>query len=112
SDSLVKPHSALSSFFQISESAKNLSRGERIGYVCAASLAFSLFDYIGHNATKTDHAARLAYRIFQPAVQAGITYFLYKQCGLNSAISFNIIWWTWGDDLAYYGWAYLINPKK
>ncbi|HZK77044.1 MAG TPA: hypothetical protein VFD13_09065, partial [Candidatus Kapabacteria bacterium] len=26
-----------------------------------------------------------------------------------SAISFNLIWWTWGDDFAYYGWGQLLS---
>jgi hypothetical protein len=98
-------------FFHVSDSAQNFSRIERIGYVCGASLAFSLFDYIGANATKTNTTARSAYRVLEVAVQAGISYFLYKKLGLSSAISFNLIWWTWCDDIAYYGWAYLINPK-
>ena len=111
SDSSIKPFSTTSSFFQVSESAKDLTKIERIGYVCGASLAFSLFDYIGSNATKNNNGARTAYRILEVTVQTAITYFLYKKCGLNSAISFNVIWWTWGDDLAYYGWAYVFNPK-
>ena len=112
SDSSIKSASAFSSFFEVSESAKDLSRIERIGYVCGASLAFSLFDYIGANATKSNNSARTAYRVLEVTVQTAITYFLYKKCGLNSAISFNVIWWTWGDDLAYYGWAYTLNPKR
>lgn len=111
-DSSIKPSAPFSSFFQISESAKNLTRIERIGYVCGASLAFSLFDYVGSNATKTNNTARAFYRALEFSAQTAITYFLYKNCGLNSAISFTVIWWTWGDDIAYYGWAYAINPKR
>jgi len=99
-------------FFEPSESSKKLSRIERIGYVCGASLAFSLFDYIGSNATKFSHSGRAVYRVVEVAAQIGISYFLYKKCGLSSAISFNLIWWTWGDDVAYYGWAYTLNPKR
>jgi hypothetical protein len=112
SDTTIAPSSACSSFFHVSDSAKNLTTIERIGYVCGASLGFSLFDYIGFNATKTNHSAQIAYRVLSVGVQTAITYFLYKECGLNSAIAFTLIWWTWGDDLAYYGWAYAINPKR
>ena len=86
----------------------------KAAYVVGASLAFSLFDYVGYNLIRHDiepYAYRApwmlpAYRILQVAVQSAITYFLYKECGLSSAISFNLIWWTWGDDLAYYGLMY------
>jgi hypothetical protein len=100
-----------SGFFEVSESAKTLTRIDRIGYVCGASLAFSLFDYVGFNATKSSTTALSVYRVLQVATQSGITYFLYKECGLSSAISFNLIWWTWGDDIGYFGWAYAFNPK-
>ena len=86
----------------------------KAAYVVGASLAFSLFDYVGYNLTRHDiepylqrpHGWLTGYRILQVAVQSAITYFLYKECGLSSAISFNLIWWTWGDDLAYYGLMY------
>ena len=83
---------------------------EKAAYVVGASLAFSLFDYVGFSLIRQEPEPHTAYRILQVAVQSAITYFLYKQCGLPSAISFNVIWWTWGDDLAYNGWAYLFNP--
>ncbi len=77
-------------------------------YVVGASLAYSLFDYVGYNlANRTSFLP--TYRILEGTVQAAISYFLYKQCGLSSAIAFNLIWWTWNDDLLYYGWADLFN---
>ncbi|MFI5264273.1 MAG: hypothetical protein ACHQM6_07145, partial [Candidatus Kapaibacterium sp.] len=111
-DSLPASPTSHEGFFETSESAKHLSRIERIGYVCGASLAFSLFDYIGANSTKFSDPGRAVYRVIEVTVQTGISYFLYKKCGLSSAISFNLIWWTWGDDIAYYGWAYALNPKR
>ncbi len=84
---------------------------EKVGYLLGASVAFSLFDYVGYNASKgSDGLAPPAYRVLQLAVQGGLTYFLYEECGLPTAIGFNLIWWTFGDDLLYYGWAELLNP--
>ncbi len=92
--------------------AQDSTRLERYGYVVGSSLAFALVDYVGFNELKkmnggVHYEASPLYRIAEGIIQAAITYFLYKQCGLSSAISFNLIWWTWGDDFAYYGWGYL-----
>lgn len=111
SDSSIKPVPAFTSFFKVSESAKDRTKIERIGYVCGASLAFSLFDYIGYNLVRDDHNAVFYYRILETAIGSALTYFLYKECGINSAISFDLIWWTWGDDLGYYGWANLLKSR-
>jgi hypothetical protein len=80
-------------------------------YVIGASLAYSLVDYIGYNLVRKENKAPISFRIGMIALQSGLSYFLYKQCGLNSAISFNLIWWTWSDDFAYYGWANTLNPS-
>ncbi len=90
------------------------TRLERYGVVLGASLTFALGDYIGFNLLKKAHGeqgftAPLFFRIAEGITQAAITYFLYKECGLSSAISFNLIWWTWGDDFAYYGWGQLLS---
>jgi hypothetical protein len=95
--------------------AQDSLRFERIGYVVGASLAFSLADYIGYNFARVDdvndHAAWW-YHAIQISIQSAISYVLYEKFGLPSAIAFNLIWWSWGDDLAYYGWADLINPPR
>ncbi len=83
---------------------------ENGGYVLGATLLFSLFDYVGYNLVRGNNKAPFSYRILQTTVQAAITYFLYKECGINSAVSFNLIWWTWGTDIGYYGWANALNP--
>ena len=111
SDTSVKPVSAFSSFFAVSESAKDRTKLERVGYVIGASLAFSLFDHSVYNIVRDDHKAVAYYRILETAVGSALTYFLYKECGINSAISFDIIWWTFGDDLGYYGWANLFKSR-
>lgn len=93
----------------------NTTKLERVSYVIGASLAFSLFDYVAFNAvvfapSNTDHSVPFAYRAVQASVQTALSYFLYKQVGLSSTVSFNLIWWTWGDDFGWYGWCNLINP--
>ena len=90
---------------------------ERIGYVVGASLLFSLMDYVGTNMVvfapnNPSLKIPFVYRIVQSAVQTGLSYFLYRQCGLSSTISFNLIWWTWSDDFMWYGWAYVLNPGR
>lgn len=87
---------------------------EKTSYVVASSLVFSLSDYVAFNLLKKanhndDFHAPLSFRIAEGLMQAAITYFLYKECGLSSAFSFNLTWWTWGDDFAYYGWGQLLS---
>ena len=91
--------------------AQEKSKLEKVVWITGASLTFSAFDYVGYSLTHHNQSSLMTYRIIQLGVQGGLTYLLYKECGLTSAISFNIIWWSWGDDWAYYGWAHLINPS-
>ncbi len=91
---------------------QDTTRLKRIEYVIGSSLGFSLVDYVGHNLIRIDNTTPSWYRGVEAGIQIAISYFLYKTCGLPSAISFNLIWWTWGDDLGYYGWATLINPPS
>ncbi len=87
--------------------AQDSTRLERIGYVLGSSALFGLADYYGWNLV---HAPiSLPYRLVEGTVQAVITYFLYREFGLSSAISFTVLWWSWCDDLAYYGWANALN---
>ena len=92
--------------------AQDSTRLKRIEYVAGASLAFSLIDYVGLNLVRTQHGPGFLYRCVEATEQTAISYFLYKTCGLSSVIAFNLIWWTWGDDLAYYGWTNLLNPAS
>ncbi len=85
---------------------------EKLGYVAGAGLTFSLLDYVGFSLVRGNNSAPGWYRVAEGTVQAAISYFLYKECGLSSAISFNLIWWTWGLDLAWYGWSYVLNPAS
>ena len=82
--------------------------GTKLLYLGGAVLGFSLFDYVGFNLVRYSDALP-AYRVLQTLVQAGITWFLYEQVGLPTAIAFNVIWWSWGADVAYYGWTELFN---
>ena len=106
---LVLVYSA-TAYSQDTTAAIHSTRPERMEYVLGATAAFSLFDYIGYNLVRKNAEASTIYRIVQGVTQAAISYILYKTVGLSSAISFNLIWWTWGDDIAYYGWTQLFNP--
>jgi hypothetical protein len=106
------PAKAQSWTTQDSTKTDGAQRLERIEYVVGASLAFSLFDYVGYNLVRTNSSSPSWYRLLEGTVQTAISYFLYKECGLSSVISFNLIWWTWGDDMAYYGWTNLLNPAS
>src|SRR5438132_744806 len=70
----------------------NSTRLERIGSVIGASAAFSLADYIGYNLLKQHYAgdrpypAPPLYRAAMALLQTAISYILYRQCGLSSAI--------------------------
>ncbi len=83
---------------------------QKVLYLTGASLLFAGVDYVGYNLTKKNSTALTIYRIFQIAMQASITWFLYKELGLPTAIGFNIMWWTFCDDFLYFGYAELFNP--
>lgn len=90
--------------------AQDSARLQRYEYVIGASLAYSFLDYVGFNLdVNIHHNTVWIYRGLQTLTQAAISYFLYKTCGLNSAIAFNVIWWSWGDDLGFYGYQLGIN---
>jgi hypothetical protein len=116
----VAPVDTLSLFGKISDWASSnwvrpgTTKLERIGYVIGASLVFSLFDYVVFHKvvfaeSNTDHSVPFSYRLAQSGVQTALSYLLYKQVGLSSTVAFNTIWWTWGDDIAFYGWLNLVN---
>lgn len=74
-------------------------------WVTGGVLTYATFDYLVVGLFRPNNLT--AYKVLQYCVQAGITYLLYKKCGLSSAIGFNIIWWTFGADMVYYGIAEL-----
>jgi hypothetical protein len=98
--------------FAVPAHAQDSTRLERYEYVIGGSAAFSLFDYIGYNLLKYNPTTTTVYRVLQGSVQLAISYFLYEKLGLPSAISFNLLWWSWVDDLGYYGWTNLFNPPS
>ena len=89
---------------------------ERYECVIGSCLAFSLVDYLGYNIlVKSNPYATtkiIALHVLDIAFGGAINYFLYKTCGLSSAISFDFIWWTWGLDLGFSGWGDVINPPS
>jgi hypothetical protein len=94
-------------FHTIIRAQTDSTRLVRIGYVLGSSALFGLADYYAWNLIHVP--VSIPYRLVQGTVQAAITYFLYREFGIGSAISFTILWWSWCDDLAYYGWANALN---
>src|ERR1043165_8576606 len=92
------------------------TRSERIEGVVGSSLAFSLFDYLVFNKLRDNErwvVTKRTLSLYHNAlgvVQAAISYVLYRKLGLPSTISFNLMWWSWTDDLLFYGWSYLLDP--
>lgn len=84
---------------------------ERFAWLAGSAVGLSLFDYVGHSMTKGTPGT-VPYRVAQTVFHWGLTYLLYRELGLSTAISFNVIWWTWGLDFMYYGWAQVLNPRK
>jgi hypothetical protein len=89
-------------------------RLERYELVLGSALTFSLVDYLGYNIFVTSNPAKTQQNfflhVFDAAFGGAINYFLYKTCGLSSAISFDLMWWTWDLDLGFSGWGDVINP--
>jgi hypothetical protein len=83
--------------------------GEKVLYLTGAALAFGLFDYVGFNLARDNSTTLILYRVLQVMVQAGVSWFLYEQVGLPTAIGFNILWWTWGLDTIFYGYTELFD---
>jgi hypothetical protein len=98
--------------FVLPARAQDSTRLARYEYVVGGILVFSLADYIGFNLANNPNGIPFWYRCIEATEQTAISYFLYKTCGLSSVIAFNLIWWTWGEDLAYYGWTNLFNPSS
>lgn len=82
---------------------------EKLLYLATASLGFALFDYVGYNLVRDNPTTTPIYRVVQKLVQLGISWILYEELGLPTAIAFNLIWWTWGLDAIYYGYTELFN---
>lgn len=78
---------------------------ENAAWVGGSVITLGVVDYIGYNLTYQNPTALTIYRVGFVLAQAAITWFLYEKCGLSSAIGFNLIWWTFGVDMVYYGTA-------
>jgi hypothetical protein len=86
-----------------------VGNGEKLLWLGAASLSFSLFDYVGFNLVRNSSTHTLIYRVLHVAVQAGMSWLLYDKLGLPTAVAFNLMWWTWGLDALFYGYTELFN---
>ena len=77
----------------------------KLGATLGASVLFAAFDYVGYNLSKGNPTTLKIYRAAQVTAQAALTYGLTKEFGWKTGAAFNAIWWTFGDDLLYYGIA-------
>ena len=83
--------------------------GEKLLYLAGASLGFALFDYVGFNLVRDNPTTTPIYRVIQGLTQLAVSWLLYEELGLPTAIAFNLIWWTWGLDAIFYGYTELFN---
>jgi len=69
-------------------------------------IIFSIFDFIGYNVSKkykwVDENFINLYRVIQGIVQLIITSYLLLHYDFVTALSFNILWWTFVADWIYY----------
>jgi hypothetical protein len=87
-----------------------ISDGDQLLYILGAGLIYAGIDYVGYNLTRSNATSLAIYRVFQVGMQAALSWLLYEIAGLPAAIGFNVIWWTFGWDFLYYGYAELFNP--
>jgi hypothetical protein len=98
--------------------AQDSTRYERIAYVVGASVGFSLVDYVAFNYAQAylgvDHRnfTNTIYHGLFGLLGVAINYFLFEKFGWKGLAGFDLIWWTWGDDLGYMAWANILNPPS
>lgn len=83
--------------------------GEKLAWLTGAALGMALFDYVGFNLVRDNDTWLPVYRVIQGLTQIAISWLLYEQVGLPTAIGFNVLWWTWGLDAIFYGYTELFN---
>ena len=76
---------------------------EKVAWMTGGTVVLGVYDYFGYNLARHDPTALTLYRVSFVVAQAAITYILYRKFGLPTAIGFNLIWWTFGTDMVYYG---------
>lgn len=87
------------------------SNGEKVRNLLIASALSSLTDYVGYNLTKNNQQTLVLYRVIQTTFNATLTYYLYHENGLSTALAFQFVWWTGGHDFMYYGWAEILSIR-
>jgi hypothetical protein len=85
-------------------------------YSLLGAVFFALFDYIGYNLSLRKNWVNMKfvnpYRISQSIVQVLITSVLLFFVSWQSALGFNIIWWSWGCDILFYFFCASLNIFK
>jgi len=82
----------------------------------AGAALFALYDYVGYNISLRKNWVNNKfvnpYRISQSLVQVLITILLLIFAGWQSALGFNIIWWSWGCDVLFYFYCTSLHIYK
>ena len=91
------------------QSVRSQTALEKAAWVGGATVVLGVYDYVGYNLTASNSTTLTGYRVSFFLLQAALTYILYEKFGLPSAIGLNLIWWTFGVDMVYYGICELNN---
>jgi len=91
----------------LAEDDANMTRLPVLAAVC---MAYALLDYLGYNLTRHDARLLRRYRAAQAAMQVALTAAAWLLASAATAIAFNMIWWTFGEDILYYAFAAMFNP--
>jgi hypothetical protein len=78
-----------------------------LAVVCAV---YALADYLGYNFTRHDPNSLRRYRVAQAVMQATLTALAGLLASVATAVAFNLVWWTFGEDILYYAYAAVLNP--
>ena len=69
-------------------------------------------DYVGYNTSKNDQHMLAMYRMTHTAVLGGSAAYLSYRYDLKTGGKFMLNQWAFVNDLAYYGWAWVLNPSQ
>ena len=78
--------------------------------LASVCLLYAFGDYVGYNLTRHDPRLLRGYRIAQAVMQIALSVAAWRYASVATAIAFNLIWWTFGEDILYYGFAAVLNP--
>ena len=80
--------------------------------IYAAVILNGGIDYVGYNIAKRDPAMLAVYRVTHGLSIAGTTGLLTYKYDAKAGGKFLLNQWGFVNDLAYYGWAWVLNPSR